>query len=257
MLLVIDVGNTNTTVGVFDGSKLKSHWRLMSERHTADEVGIYLLNLLRAADIDPRSIDGAIMASVVPPLDGAFSEGIDRYLGRTCLKVSTDLDLGIVIGYGAPHEVGADRIVDAVAGVARYGAPLVIADFGTAITLNVIDAKGVYLGGAIAPGLMTSMEALFGRTAKLPKIALEAPSSVIGRTTMESIQAGILYGNAGLVDGLVRRIWDALGRKTTVIATGGLASAVAAHSETIETVDPWLTLEGLRILYERNGVPRS
>lgn len=255
MLLVIDVGNTNTTVGLFDGPELKFHWRLMSERHTADEVGIYLLNLLRTADLAPSAVDGAILASVVPPLDAAFTEGIARYLGQSCLKVSTDLDLGIVIGYGAPHEVGADRIVDAVAGVARYGAPLVIADFGTAITLNVIDERGVYLGGAIAPGLMTSMEALFGRTAKLPKIALEAPSSVIGRTTMESIQAGILYGNAGLVDALVRRIWTALGRKTTVIATGGLASTVAVHSETIEAVDPWLTLEGLRLLYERNRAP--
>ena len=256
MLLVIDVGNTNTTVGVFDGPRLIHQWRLMSERHTADEVGIYLLNLLRTVDLAVDAIDGAILASVVPPLDAALTEGIDRYLGVSCLKVSSALDLGISIGYGAPQEVGADRLVDAVAGVARYGSPLVIVDFGTAITLNVIDAGPVYLGGAIAPGLMTSMEALFGRTAKLPKVGLEAPSSVIGRTTIESIQAGILYGNAGLVDSLVRRIWKELGRATPVISTGGLASAVAVHSETIEAVDPWLTLEGLRLIYERNGACR-
>ena len=253
MLLVLDAGNTNTTVGVFDGPDLVRHWRLMSERHTADELGIYLLNLLATAKIPADAIDGAVLASVVPPLDAALIEGLDRYLGVSCLKVTASLDLGITIGYGTPQEVGADRLVDAVAGVARWGSPLIIVDFGTAITLNVIDEGDVYLGGAIAPGLMTSMEALVGRTAKLPKIGLEAPSSVIGRTTIESIQAGILFGNAGLVDSLVRRIWKELGRKTTVIATGGLASVVASHSETIEAVDPWLTLEGLRLIHERNG----
>jgi type III pantothenate kinase len=185
-------------------------------------------------------------------VDAAFIQGVRRYFDVECLKVTPHLDLGIRVAYGAPHEVGADRLVNAVAGVARYGAPLVIVDFGTAITVDVVSADGAYLGGAIAPGLVTSMEALFGRTAKLPKVGLEAPGTSIGRNTMESIRAGVIYGNAGLVDRLVEGIWQDLGTKSAVIATGGHAEVIAEHSRTLDKVDPWLTLDGLKMIYDRN-----
>lgn len=252
MLFVIDVGNTNTVVGIFDGDRLVNHWRLISKERTADELGVYLLTLLGTAGISPSNIRGAVLSSVVPPVDAAFVQGVRRYFGVECLRVSAELDLGIEVAYGAPHEVGADRLVNAVAGVARYGTPLVIVDFGTAITVDVVSAEGAYLGGAIAPGLITSMEALFGRTAKLPKVGLEAPGTPIGKNTMESIKAGVIYGNAGLVDSLVERIWRELGTQAQVVATGGHAEAIAEHSRTIRTVDPWLTLDGLKMIHERN-----
>lgn len=252
MLFVIDVGNTNTVVGIFDGDRLVEHWRLISKERTADELGVYLLTLLSTTHITPGDITGAVLSSVVPPVDAAFVQGLRRYFNVECLRVTPDLDLGIRVAYGAPHEVGADRLVNAVAGVARYGAPLVIVDFGTAITVDVVSPDGAYLGGAIAPGLVTSMEALFGRTAKLPKVGLEAPGTSIGRNTMESIRAGVIFGNAGLVDRLVERIWEELGMETRVVATGGHAEAIAVHSRTFQTVDPWLTLDGLKMIYDRN-----
>lgn len=253
MLFVIDVGNTNTVVGIFDGDRLAQHWRLISKERTADELGVYLLTLLGTAGISPSAIEGAILASVVPPVDAAFVEGVRRYFDVECLRVSPSLDLGIRVEYGVPHEVGADRLVNAVAGMTRYGAPLVIVDFGTAITVDVVSADGAYLGGAIAPGLVTSMSALFGKTAKLPKVGLEAPGTAIGKNTMDSIKAGVIYGNAGLVDSLVERIWKELGNETQVVATGGHAQVIAEHSRTIRTVDPWLTLDGLKMIYDRTG----
>ena len=253
MLLVVDVGNTNTVLGLYRGRSLTNHWRLTSGNHTSDELGLAILNLFLNAGIGKGKVDGAIVSSVVPPMDLALKEAIEVYLGVDPLFVTTGLDLGVEVLYRAPHEVGADRLVNAVAGVQAYGAPLVIVDFGTAITLDVVSKDKAYLGGAIAPGMAVSMEALFGKTARLPKVSLTAPYSVIGKTTMESIQSGIMYGTAGLIDSLVRRIWSELGVKTRVVATGGQAESVCRYTETIETVDPWLTLEGLRLIFERNA----
>jgi len=252
MLLVVDVGNTNTVLGIYQGKTLAHHWRLTSGSRTSDELGLALLNLLAAAGLAREEISGAIVSSVVPPMDLPLKEAMGLYLGREALFVSSALDLGMEIRYKAPHEVGADRLVNAVAGVEVYGAPLILVDFGTAITLDVVSPDRAYLGGTISPGMTLSMEALFGKTSKLPKVALEAPGSVIGRTTMESIQAGIMFGTAGMIDSLVRRIWREMGQKTKVVATGGQAQSVAPHSETIDAVDPWLTLEGLRLIHERN-----
>jgi len=252
MLLVVDVGNTNTVLGIYRGKRLAHHWRLTSGNRTSDELGLALLNLLSAAGLTREDISGAVVSSVVPPMDLPLKEAIGLYLDKEALFVSSSLDLGMEIRYKAPHEVGADRLVNAVAGVEVYGAPLVIVDFGTAITLDVVSPDKAYLGGTISPGMALSMEALFGKTSKLPKVALEAPESVIGKTTMESIQAGIMYGTAGMIDSLVRRIWNETGQRTKVVATGGQAQSVAPYSETIDAVDPWLTLEGLRLIHERN-----
>ncbi len=251
-LLVLDVGNTTTTVGVYEGTELVQHWRLVSERRTSDETGVYLLNLLAISGVDRKKLTGAIFASVVPSLDIALAEGLANYLGLKALKVTSALDLGVTIAYSPKQEVGADRLVNAVAGKALYGAPLIVVDFGTAITLDIVDRSGAYLGGTISPGLVTGMEALFGRTAKLPQVSLEAPEHVIGHTTINAIQSGILYGNAGLVDFLVRKCWSELGYETPVVATGGHSAVVSALSETITDVDQWLTLTGLRLIYERN-----
>lgn len=251
MLLVIDVGNTTTVIGLFEGDRFVRHWRLVSERKTSDEMGILLLNLLSISSISPSDVKGAAMSSVVPPLDGVISEAVQNYLGITCVRVSSDMDLGIRIAYKNRWEVGADRLVNSVAGVARYGAPLIVVDFGTAITLDVVSPDGAYLGGTISPGLVTSMDALFGKTSKLPQVALEAPERAIGDSTRSAIQSGVIYGTAGTVDALVRRIWKELGTESPVIATGGHAATIAKVSETIVSVDPWLTLEGLRIIYSR------
>ncbi|MDR1649107.1 MAG: type III pantothenate kinase [Synergistaceae bacterium] len=252
MLLVMDAGNTTTVVGVFDGEKLISHWRLSSILHTSDEFGIYLLTLLSTVPVKPGEIDSAILSSVVPPLDAPIREAIQAYFGVDCLKVDAFTDTGMEIRYAAPHEVGADRIVNAVAGRHKYGAPVIVADYGTAITLDVVSPDGAYLGGVIAPGLVTGVQALFSRAAKLPQVKLELPPSVIGRNTSESTQSGILHGNAGLTDRLVEKIREELGVAATVVATGGDAELMASISKTIERVDPWLTLDGLRIIHERN-----
>jgi type III pantothenate kinase len=252
MLLVMDAGNTTTVVGVFDGEKLIGHWRLSSILHTSDEFGVYLLTLLSTLSVKPADIDSAVLASVVPPLDAPICEAIRAYFDVGCLKVDAFTDTGMEVRYGAPHEVGADRIVNAVAGCRKYGAPLIVADYGTAITLDVVSPDGAYLGGVIAPGLVTGIQALFGRTAKVPQVGIELPPSVIGRNTSESVQAGVLFGNAGLTDCLVEKIREELGVKARVVATGGHAALMASLSKTIECADPWLTLEGLRFIYERN-----
>lgn len=253
MLLVVDIGNTHTVVGVFKEEELICHWRLRSHNRTADEIGVYLLNLLKVGKISTSQIKGAVMSSVVPPLDYPWACGIKQYLNVDCLKVSSNLNLGIRIAYENPTEVGADRLVNAVAGLKKYHAPMIIVDFGTAITLDVVSKDREYLGGIIAPGLATSVEALFGKTAKLPKVSFDVPETVIGKNTMESIQSGILYGFAGLVDHLVEKIEGELGGELTVIATGGDAQKIASLSEKIQYVDPWLTLEGLRFIYEQNA----
>lgn len=251
MLLVMDVGNTTTVVGIFDGKKLTAHWRLSSILHTSDELGVYLLTLLGTKGVGPEGIDGAVFASVVPPLDLPVSEAIRNFLGVEALRVDAFTDIGMEIRYASPREVGADRIVNALGGRAKYGAPLIVVDYGTAITLDVVSSDGAYLGGVIAPGLLSGISALFGRTAKLPQVGVELPPSVIGRNTNESIQSGILFGNAGLTDRLVEMVRSELGVHAGVVATGGHAELMAGISRTIDQVDPWLTLDGLRLIHER------
>lgn len=252
MLLVVDIGNTNTVLGITDGEKLVQRWRLVSERHTSDELAICLFNLLSIAGVRPAEVSGAALCSVVPPLDAPWEECIRRYLSVECLKVTNRSDIGIPVLYENISEVGADRLVNAVAGIELFGSPLLVVDFGTAITVDAISPRGEYLGGAIAPGLVVSMEALFGKAAKLPKVSLDLPESVIGRNTRDSMQSGFLYGFAGMVDSLVERIRDELGEEAKAIATGGQADIIAPISRSISAVEPWLTLEGLRLVYERD-----
>ena len=250
MLLVIDAGNTTTVVGVFDGENIIAHWRLSSILHTSDEFGVYFLTLFSTLPVRPL-IDSAILSSVVPPLDTPIREAVKTYLGVECLTVDAFTDIGMEIRYAAPREVGADRIVNAVGGRHKYGAPLIVVDYGTAITLDVVSSDGAYLGGVIAPGLVTGVQALFSRAAKMPQVGLELPPSVIGRSTNESTQSGILHGNAGLTDRLVEKICEELGVRAKVVATGGHAELMAGLARTIDHVDPWLTLDGLRLIHER------
>ncbi|MDR1741831.1 MAG: type III pantothenate kinase [Synergistaceae bacterium] len=257
MLLVIDAGNTTTVVGVFDREKLRAHWRLSSILRTSDEWGIYIRSLLESAGLGGGSrIDSAVLSSVVPQLDLPIREAVRAYFGVECLMVSAFIDTGIEIRYSAPREIGADRIVNAAAGKAKYGAPVIVADYGTAITLDVVAPDGAYIGGVIAPGLVTSVQALFGKTAKVPQVGLELPPGVIGRNTTESVQSGVLYGAAGMTDSLVTRVRQEIGAPSaTVVATGGHAALMASISKTIDHVDPWLTLDGMRLIHERNKRP--
>ena len=252
MLLVIDTGNTTTVVGIFDGDELIAHWRLSSILHTVDELGIYLLNLLATKNIKTSEITGAAFASVVPSLDFSMKEAIKNYFKVTPLQVNALTDTGMEILCKNPREVGADRIVNAVAGREKYGAPLIVADYGTAITFDVVSSRGAYLGGAIAPGLNSGISALFSKAAKLPQVALSIPESVIGRNTEEAIQSGILFGNAGLTDRIVEMIKTEKDLKSAkVIATGGHAGLMAKVSKTIDYVDNWLMLEGLKLIHKR------
>jgi len=253
MLLVIDIGNTNIVYGIYDGEKLLHHWRVSTNRNsTADEYGVAIRTLFAYAGFNHADIDAIAIASVVPPLNPAIEQMCRRYFGIEPLVIGPGVKTGLPIHYENPREIGADRIVDAVAGYAKYGGPLIIVDFGTATTFGVISADGAYLGGAICPGVGTSTEALFQRAARLPRIELVKPKSVIGKNTVAGMQAGIIYGYVGLVDGIVRRIMAELGQKCRVVATGGLAELIAPETETIETVDQFLTLEGMRLVYLRN-----
>lgn len=253
MLLAIDIGNTNIVWGVFEGDTLVADWRVGTDpSKTTDEYAILLLDLLRVEGINPDRVTGVILSSVVPPLTPLFEELAEIYFHRRPLTVSCELDLGLTLRYENPREIGTDRIVNAAAGHHFYGGPLIIVDFGTATTFCVVTAQGEYLGGAIAPGLRISAEALFARAAKLPKVELTQPKSVIGRDTVTSMQAGLIFGYAGLVDELVSRIQRELGLECFVLATGGLAGLIAPHSRTIREVRPKLTLEGLALLYARN-----
>ena len=252
MLLVFDIGNTNTVMGIYDGRELLKEWRLTSKKQTSDEVGFMLLGLLSSAGIAKEDIKGAVFGSVVPSLDETFREGVREYIGVDCLRVSTRMDTGLKIKMKNPTGLGADRLLNAVSGIEKYGVPLIIVDLGTAITIDVISQEGAYVGGVIAPGMELGMESLFARTAKLPQIELAAPASVIGGNTIEAIQSGIVYGTVGMVEKVIEGISKELGTKCRVVATGGHAPIIAKHSDCIDSVDQWLTLDGLRIYYERN-----
>ncbi|HEX8138261.1 MAG TPA: type III pantothenate kinase [Pyrinomonadaceae bacterium] len=252
MLLVIDVGNTNTSLGVYDGERLVAAWRLTTARaRTVDEYGVHARNLFAFAGIDFQAIEAVTIASVVPPLNYTLKRMAELYFDRTPLFIDHTVATGVPILYQPPSDVGADRIVDAVAAVHKYGAPCIVVDFGTATTFNAINERGEYLGGVITPGINISAEALFSRTARLPPVEIKRPVSVIGTSTIGAMQSGLYYGYAGLVDGILRRMIEELGGQPRVIATGGLAPLIATASELIETIDDTITLEGLRLIYER------
>jgi len=254
MLLVIDVGNTQTHFGTFDGAELTQHWRFATVRDsTADELGAMLANLLALRGLSFDDIDGSIVSSTVPQLGAEWRQVGERYLGHATLVVGPGIRTGMPIRYENPREIGADRLVNAVAAFHHIGDACVVVDFGTAITFDPVSAGGEYLGGIIAPGIEISIEALTERAAALPKIDLVEPRALIGKTTVDGIRSGVIYGFAGLVDAIVRRLRDELGPETATIATGGLAGAIVPFTEQIDEVDDLLTLKGLRLLHRRNS----
>ncbi|MFC1926842.1 type III pantothenate kinase [Chloroflexota bacterium] len=254
MLLAVDIGNTNIVIGIFQQDKLEATWHFATNVHKmADEYASILLNLMPLDNLDFAHIDKAIISSVVPPLVTTFEELCKHYLKVTPMLVGTGIKTGVRIRADNPREVGADRVVNAAAAHRRYGGPLIIIDFGTATTFDAVSRDGDLLGSAIAPGITIAAEALYERTAKLPRVELTAPHQSIGKNTVTAMQSGLIFGYVGLIEGIVARMRTELGGKVQVIATGGLASIIARETDIIDTVDHNLTLEGLRLIYELNN----
>ena len=253
MLLTIDIGNTNLTLGLYEGDKLGAHWRLATDHNRMpDEYGLQFLGLLQNANKTLKDIQGISVASVVPPLTARVVQACREYLKQEPLVVDAGVKTGIKIRYEDPKAVGADRVCDAVAVMKLYGGPACVVDFGTATTFNAVTKDGEYLGGAITAGINLAAEALYTRAAKLPRIDLQVPPSVIGRNTVHAMQSGLLFGYVSMVEGMVNRFRSELGGDMKVVATGGLAEVVAHETKVIDIIAPWLTLEGLRLIWEMN-----
>lgn len=253
MILAIDVGNTNMEFGVYQNDKLRASFRIITNREiTSDELGLTMMQFFSFNHIDRKEIEDVIISSVVPQVMYSVNNAVKKYLDRTALVANVNMPIGIQNRYSNPAEVGADRLVSSYAALKKYGGPLIVIDFGTATTFDAINSRGEYLGGAIYPGLKISMEALFARTAKLPRVEIADPGCVIGRTTVTSMQSGVLFGYVGAVENIVRLMKQDLGENTTVVATGGLASLISSHASCIQRVDRSIILDGLMMIYKDN-----